>query len=109
VTAAAYAASAFFSGVAGLLLAAQIGTGSAAVGTEYTLMGITAFVISGASVSGGKLSFLAILVAAALVQVTLNVTAFLNMDTAWQYWLVGAATVLGAAIFSQVRGRGRGH
>ena len=109
VTVTAYAASAFFSGVAGLLLAAQIGTGSAATGTEYTLSGITAFVISGASVGGGKLSFVAVLVAALLVQVTLNVTTFLNLDTAWQYWLVGIATILGAAIFSQLRGRSRGH
>ncbi len=109
VTIPAYVASAFLSGLAGLLLAAQIGIGSAAVGTEYTLMGITAVVISGASVTGGRLSFLAILVAATLVQVTLNVTSFLNLDTAWQYWLVGGATILGAAIFSQLRGRSRGN
>lgn len=105
VTIAAYVTSAFLSGLAGLLLAAQIGIGSAAVGTEYTLMGITAVVISGASVAGGRLSFLAILVAAALVQVTLNVTSFLNLDAAWQYWLVGVATILGAAVFSQLRRR----
>ncbi|MDR3375246.1 MAG: ATP-binding cassette domain-containing protein [Ancalomicrobiaceae bacterium] len=109
VTIAAYTASAFLSGVAGLLLAAQIGTGSAATGTDYTLSGITAFVISGASVAGGRLSFVAVLVAALLVQVTLNVTTFLNLNTAWQYWLVGVATILGAAIFSQLRGKTRAH
>ncbi|MEJ2459801.1 MAG: hypothetical protein P8Y58_17340, partial [Novosphingobium sp.] len=96
VTFAAYGLSALCSGAAGLLLAAQIGTGSATTGTEYTLMGITAFVISGASISGGRLSLLSVLVASLLVQVTLNVTTFLNIDTAWQQWLIGAAIIAGA-------------
>ena len=99
----AYPVSALLSGCAGLLLAAKIGIGSAAVGAEYTLMGVTAFVISGAAVTGGRLSFAAILVAAALVQVTLNVTAFLNLDSAWQYWLAGGAAIAGAVVFSQLR------
>ncbi|WP_339762675.1 ATP-binding cassette domain-containing protein [uncultured Hoeflea sp.] len=109
VTFAAYGLSALCSGAAGLLLAAQIGTGSATTGTEYTLMGITAFVISGASISGGRLSLLSVLVAALLVQVTLNVTTFLNIDTAWQQWLIGAAVIAGAAVFSQLRGASRNH
>lgn len=109
VTFVAYALSAFCSGGAGLLLAAQIGTGSASTGTEYTLMGITAFVISGASIAGGRLSLASILMACLLVQVTLNVTTFLNIDTAWQQWLIGAAIIAGAAVFSQLRGKSRNH
>jgi ribose transport system ATP-binding protein len=109
VTCAAYIASALCSGAAGLLLAAQIGTGSAATGAEYTLMGITAFVISGAKITGGRLSLFAVLVAALLVQVTLNVTTFLNLDTAWQQWLIGVAVIVGAAVFSQLRGKSRAH
>jgi ribose transport system ATP-binding protein len=109
VTFAAYGLSALCSGAAGLLLAAQIGTGSASTGTEYTLMGITAFVISGASISGGRLSLASVLVASLLVQVTLNVTTFLDLDTAWQQWLIGAAIIAGAAVFSQLRGKARAH
>lgn len=109
VTFVAYGLSAFFSGAAGLLLATQIGTGSASTGTEYTLSGITAFVISGASIAGGRLSLASILVACLLVQVTLNVTTFLNIDTAWQQWLIGAAIIAGAAAFSQLRGKSRNH
>ena len=109
ITFAAYGIGALCAGIAGLLLAAQIGTGSAATGTEYTLMGITAFVISGASISGGRLSLLSVLVASLLVQVTLNVTTFLNIDTAWQQWLVGIAIIVGAAVFSQLRGKSRAH
>ena len=44
-----------------------------------------------------------------LVQVTLNVTTFLNIDTAWQQWLIGAAIIAGAAVFSQLRGQSRNH
>jgi ribose transport system ATP-binding protein len=109
VTFAAYGVSALCAGAAGLLLAAQIGTGSASTGTEYTLMGITVFVISGASISGGRLSLLSVLVASLLVQATLNVTTFLNIDTAWQQWLIGAAIIAGAAVFSQLRGASRNH
>jgi ribose transport system ATP-binding protein len=109
VTFAAYGVGALCAGMAGLLLAAQIGTGSAATGTEYTLMGITAFVISGASIAGGRLSVLSVLVASLLVQVTLNVTTFLDIDTAWQQWLVGIAIIVGAAVFSQLRGKSRAH
>lgn len=109
VTFVAYGLSALCSGAAGLLLAAQIGTGSANTGTEYTLMGITAFVISGASIAGGRLSVASILMACLLVQVTLNVTTFLNIDTAWQQWLIGAAIIAGAAVFSQLRGQSRNH
>jgi ribose transport system ATP-binding protein len=109
VTYAAYAIGALCSGIAGLLLAAQIGTGSATTGTEYTLMGITAFVISGAKISGGRLSLLSVLIAALLVQVTLNVTTFLNIDTAWQQWLIGIAIIVGAAFFSRLRGKSNIH
>ncbi len=109
VTFVAYGLSAVCSGTAGLLLAAQIGTGSASTGTEYTLTGITAFVISGASIAGGRLSIASILMACLLVQVTLNVTTFLNIDTAWQQWLIGAAIIAGAAVFSQLRGQSRNH
>lgn len=109
VTVVAYGVSALCSAIAGLLLAAQIGTGSAATGTEYTLMGITAFVISGASIAGGRLSLASVLVAALLVQVTLNVTTFLNIDTSWQQWLIGAAIIVGASVFSQLRGKSHGH
>lgn len=108
-TYAAYAIGALCSGIAGLLLAAQIGTGSATTGTQYTLMGITAFVISGAKISGGRLSLLAVLLAALLVQVTLNVTTFLNIDTAWQQWLIGASVIVGAAVFSRLRGNSNTH
>jgi ribose transport system ATP-binding protein len=106
IVATAYILSAFLAGVAGLLLSAQVGIGSAATGSEYTLMGITAVVISGASATGGKLSFIATLVAACFVQICLNVTAFLNMNTSWQYFLVGGATLIGAAVFGLLRRSG---
>jgi ribose transport system ATP-binding protein len=109
VTYTAYVIGALCSGIAGLLLAAQIGTGSATTGTEYTLMGITAFVISGAKIAGGRLSLLSVLVAALLVQVTLNVTTFLDIDTAWQQWLIGIAIIVGAAFFSRLRGKSNMH
>jgi ribose transport system ATP-binding protein len=104
----AYMLSAGLAGLAGLLLAAEIGIGSAGTGNDYSLTSITAVVVSGAAVSGGRGSFLAVLAAAAMIQTIINVTGFLNIDSAWQYWLVGGATLVGAFAYGRLR-RGAKH
>ena len=88
----------------GLVFATQIGIGSATSGSgDYTLTSITAVVLGGASVMGGRGSFFSTLMGAAMIQVTLSATAFFNGGAAWQYWLISSATLLAAVIFSLVR------
>ena len=50
------------------MLAGQVGIGSPTTGSDYTLMSITVVVLGGASVTGGRGSFVATLLGAALVR-----------------------------------------
>ncbi len=74
----AFTASGALAGVAGLMQAAQIGIGSGTTGVDYTLLSITAVVLGGASVAGGRGSFLATLLGCALVQATTSASSFLK-------------------------------
>ncbi|MEV6867350.1 ATP-binding cassette domain-containing protein [Streptosporangium subroseum] len=85
------------------VLAGQVGIGDPNLGIEYTLMSITAVVLGGASIFGGRGSFLGALLGALLIVQVMNATTFLGLDDAWQRWLVGAMTLLGAGIYSRLR------
>ena len=63
-------------------------------------MGITAAVLSGAKVTGGRGSFLAVFASSLLVQTIMGATPFPQISDARQYWLVGAATIVAAGFFS---------
>ena len=98
-----FAATGGLTGIAGLLLAGQVGIGSAATGADYTLLSITAVVLGGASIAGGRGSFLPTLLGAAMVQAVISASSFLNADSAWHYTTVGALTLIAAFLFSQAR------
>ena len=87
----------------GVMLMAQIGIGDPSAGQSYTLDSITAVVLGGASIFGGRGSFIGVLFGAALIQAIVNATAFLQLDQAWQYWLVGGLTILAAGFYSKAR------
>lgn len=106
VTRFAFMLSAALSGVAGLMLAGQIGIGSGTTGVDFSLMSITAVVLGGVSVAGGRGSALCVLFGASLVQATTSASSFLNADSSWQYSVVGATTLIAASLFSLARRRG---
>ena len=97
--------SGFLSGLAGIILAGQVGMGTASAGVDYTLMSITAVVLGGAAVTGGRGSFIATMAGALLIQSTISASSFLQADTALQYCIVGVLTLLAAGSFSLVRHR----
>jgi ribose transport system ATP-binding protein len=109
VTLAAFTLSGLLSGVAGLMLAGQIGIGSGTTGVDFSLMSITAVVLGGVSVTGGRGSAIGVLLGAALVQAMSSASSFLNADSSLQYSLVGAITLIAACLFSAARGRGAAH
>jgi ribose transport system ATP-binding protein len=103
----AYVASSALSFLGGIMLMAQIGIGDPTQGVTYTLASITAVVLGGASLFGGRGSFIGALLGAMLLQETINATTFLNLTQAWQYWFQGIF-VLGAAVaYTLARRRGR--
>ncbi|QRP49392.1 ATP-binding cassette domain-containing protein [Amycolatopsis sp. FDAARGOS 1241] len=88
-----------------LLLMAQIGVGDPTQGVSYTLSSITAVVLGGASLAGGRGSFIGTLLGATLIQEVLNATTFLNLSQSWQYFFQGILILIAAAIYTRVRRR----
>jgi ribose transport system ATP-binding protein len=107
----AYVLCSFFAALGGILLSAQVGIGDPAVGQNYTLQSISAVVLGGASIFGGRGSFLGALAGVVLIQEITATTGFLGLGTAWQYWLPGLLILLATAMYSRTRGvaAARGH
>jgi ribose transport system ATP-binding protein len=99
----AYVLCSLFTAVGGLLLSAQVGIGDPAVGVNYSLQSISAVVLGGASIFGGRGSFLGALAGAVLIQEITTVTGFLGLGTAWQYWLPGLLILVAAGAYSRTR------
>jgi ribose transport system ATP-binding protein len=105
----AYALCALLSFAGGLMLMAQIGVGDPGAGVNYTLTSITAVVLGGASLFGGRGSFIGALMGAVLIQQVMNVTTFIKLNSAWQFWLVGILIIGAALLYSGLRvGRQQG-
>ena len=101
----AFAISGLLTGIGGLMLAGQVGIGSPSTGSDYTLMSITVVVLGGASVAGGRGSFVSTLLGAALVQATSSASSYINANSSVHYTVIGTLTVLAAIFFSVARRR----
>jgi len=88
---------------AAMLLMAQAGTGNPTIGDSYTLASIAAVVLGGASIFGGRGSFVGALMGAALIIQTNTVVQFLGLELYWQQWLLGGLTVVAVAFYSKSR------
>jgi ribose transport system ATP-binding protein len=91
-----------------VVLLAQLGVGDPGQGTGYTLTSITAVVLGGTSLLGGRGTFVGTLMGAGLSVQVLNATTFLSLNQEWQYIFQGLLIVAAAIIYSQVR-RSAGH
>ena len=89
-----------------IVLLAQLGVGDPGQGTGYTLTSITAVVLGGTSLLGGRGTFIGTLMGAGLSVQVLNATVFLSLDQKWQYIFQGLLIVAAALIYSQVRRSG---
>jgi ribose transport system ATP-binding protein len=99
----AFVLSGLLTGIAGLILAGQVGIGSPATGIDYTLMSITAVVLGGTRIAGGRGSVLAVLMGAALVQSLSSASSFINQDSAIHLIVLGGVTLVAATFFSVAR------
>jgi ribose transport system ATP-binding protein len=105
LTVLAFVISGLLTGIGGLMLAGQVGIGSPSTGTDYTLMSITVVVLGGASVAGGRGSFVSTLFGAALVQATSSASSFIDANSSVHYTVIGTLTLLAAIFFSVARRR----
>lgn len=100
---AAYVGCSALATIAAIPMMAQVGSGDPAAGADYTLTSIAAAVIGGASLFGGRGSFLGALLGAMLITQVNVVTTFLNLSDAWQSYLLGAMILVAVAIYSKSR------
>ena len=99
----AYVLCSLFTAAGGIMLASQVAIGDPSVGLNYTLTSITAVVLGGASIFGGRGSFIGALCGAVLIQEIVTSTTFLQIGTEWQYYLPGILILAGAGIYSRTR------
>ena len=91
-----------------IVLLAQLGVGDPGQADQlhnYTLSTITAVVVGGTSLLGGRGTFIGTLLGAGLIVQVLNATTILSLDQKWQYIFQGFLIVAAAIIYSQVRRR----
>jgi ribose/xylose/arabinose/galactoside ABC-type transport system permease subunit len=91
--------------IGAIILLAQLGIGDPAQGEGYTLSSITAVVLGGTSLLGGRGTFIGTLLGAGLSVQVLNATTFLGLSQTWVFFFQGALVVAAAVVYSQVRGR----
>jgi len=97
-----------FTFLGALILLAQLGIGDPAQGVGYTLSSITAVVLGGTSLLGGRGSFVGTLLGAGLIVQLLNAPTFLSLTQTRQYIFHGGPIVIAAIFYSQTRGQRRG-
>ncbi|TCK09336.1 ATP-binding cassette domain-containing protein [Marinobacterium mangrovicola] len=99
----AYIGCSLFAGLAAIPMMAQVGSGDPNSGTSYTLTSIAAVVIGGASLFGGRGSFIGALLGALLITQVNVVTSFLGVTDAWQSYLLGGMILASVALYSKSR------
>lgn len=99
----AYVGASLLAALGAITLMAQLGSGDPNAGSSYTLSSISAAVIGGASLLGGRGSFIGALLGALLIQTAMSVTTFMGLDSAWQSFLLGGLTIVAVAGYSKSR------
>jgi ribose transport system permease protein/ribose transport system ATP-binding protein len=108
----AYAACSLFAAAGGLLLAAEVAVGDPSLGVEYTLTSITAVVLGGASIFGGRGSYIGAFLGAVLIEEIQTSPQFLQGTwlvqkvgfNSFSQWLLGIMILVGAGVYSRARG-----
>jgi ribose transport system ATP-binding protein len=104
----AYVASGLCGALAGLVLAAQIGSGDPQSGTTFTLGSITAVVVGGASIFGGRGTLTGTLLGVLLVSAMQNNLDLLHVSSYVQYVWTGLLMLLAMGLSSfKAAGLGR--
>jgi ribose transport system ATP-binding protein len=104
---AGYIATSLFTALGAIMLMAQIGVGDPRQGANYTLASITAVVLGGTSLRGGRGTFIGTVLGALLLTEVLNAVSFLGLSQTYEYAFQGALILVAALVYSTVRMRVR--
>lgn len=99
---AVYTLCGMFAGLAGLLMAARLGSAQPATGAGYELDAIAAVVIGGTSLSGGEGTILGTIIGAFIISTLTNGLRILSVPQEWQMVVTGAI-VVGAVYLDIIR------
>ncbi len=100
----AFTLSAFTAGIGGLIYASQLGSISTDVpGGDYTLYGVAAAVIGGASLFGGRGKPIHALLGALVIAVVFNGLALMGVSAAVQYMATGIVLLVAATVDATLR------
>jgi ribose transport system ATP-binding protein len=95
----AFFISAFAAAMASIFLAAQIQIGDPTAGNSFTLMSIAAAVLGGASLAGGRGSFVGAVVGALFLRLIIDVLPFIGLDSSYENISVGLLTLLALSFY----------
>jgi cytosine/adenosine deaminase-related metal-dependent hydrolase/ribose/xylose/arabinose/galactoside ABC-type transport system permease subunit len=91
--------SAMLAAAASFFVMARAPTGNASVGSTFALSSITAAVLGGASLAGGRATFVGGLVASILLAVILTVLPYLGLSNTDGLMIVGVLVLIGIILF----------
>ncbi|MGZ8582197.1 MAG: amidohydrolase family protein [Actinomycetota bacterium] len=91
--------SAVFATVAAFFVMTRSGIGNAAIGDSYAINSITAAVLGGAALSGGRATFLGALVASVLLALIISALPFLGLSAEHGLIIIGVLVLLGIVLF----------
>lgn len=99
VRARALVLSGLFAALAAFFVMTRSGIGNAQIGDSYALSSITAAVLGGAALSGGRATFLGASVASVLLALILSALPFLGLSAEHGMMITGVLVLLGIALF----------
>ncbi|MCY7419449.1 MAG: ABC transporter permease [Chloroflexi bacterium] len=98
-----YVTSGLLAGLAGVLITAQLGASSPQVGSTYTLSVVTAVILRGTSLAGGRGSVVGTVLAVVILTVLQNGFALLQLSSFVQTMALGIVLILAVLLDETVR------
>jgi ribose/xylose/arabinose/galactoside ABC-type transport system permease subunit len=100
----AFIFSGVLSALAGLYIASMMSAGDPLAGSQYTMRTITAVVIGGTSLAGGKGGIVGTIIGACIIMIINNILNFIGISTFYQYIFQGAILLV-ALIINALRAK----
>lgn len=95
----AFVVSGLMAAVASFFLAAQVGVGDPRAGTSYALTSVTAAVLGGASLMGGRGTFIGAIVSSLFLTMIINILPLLGLSNVVGLITIGVLLLLGLAFY----------
>jgi ribose transport system ATP-binding protein len=99
----AYVGASLLTFLGAIILMGQYGIGDPSQGQAFTLTSVTAVVLGGTSLLGGRGTFIGTVLGALLLQQLLNATTFLGLGSTSQYYFQGLLILVAAVIYTLAR------